>query len=337
MTPAVPGVVRVSTERLLDVQGLTIALRVEGGYLEAVRGVDLSIDRGQVYGLAGESGSGKTLTALSLLGLLPGDARVGGIAMFHGSDLYQLSASQWRAVRGMRIAMVFQDPMSSLHPMMSIGKQLTEHARFHLGLSSEEAMARAADLLHTVRIPRPRDALRSHPHEFSGGQRQRIAIAIALMCEPDLLIADEPTTALDVTVQAGILRLLNQLRDERDLSILMITHNLGILSAFSNALSVMYGGRIVESGSAHTVLTRPRHPYTRGLIDALPDPERRGKTLSPIGGSPPSLRGLPSGCTFHPRCRFAEERCSRSIPELEPVDGHHEIACFVDPFVGGTA
>ena len=227
--------------------------------------------------------------------------------------------------------MVSQDPATALHPILSIGTQITEHMRHHLGVSKNDALARAAELLATVRIPDPEQALRSYPGQFSGGMRQRIAIAVALAAEPRLLVADEPTTALDVTVQAGILRLLDRLCRERGLAVIVITHDLGVMSATARRLCVMYAGRLAEAGPTSELLGSPRHPYTRGLLDALPHPETGGAPLVPIGGSPPSLGLVPAGCPFHPRCRYALPSCATDRPEPLPVADQHLLACPPDP------
>jgi oligopeptide/dipeptide ABC transporter ATP-binding protein len=228
--------------------------------------------------------------------------------------------------------MVFQDPMNSLHPMLTIGRQLTEHVRLHLGFHRRAAEARALELLEQVRIPDGREALHAYPHQFSGGMRQRIAIAIALACRPKLLIADEPTTALDVTVQAGILRLLDRLRRENDLAVILITHDLGVMSAIADRVSIFYAGRVMETGPREEVLRRPRHPYTRALLDALPHPELRGnQPLVAISGSPPNPGSIPPGCPFHPRCDHAREDCRTRVPELVAINGR-ALACPVDPF-----
>jgi oligopeptide/dipeptide ABC transporter ATP-binding protein len=287
-----------------------------------------------MMGIAGESGSGKTITSLSLFGLLPHGARVTGSIRLDGTELLGLTSKQLRRIRGRQIAMVSQDPATSLHPILPIGTQLTEHMRRHLGLSKTEALSRAADLLETVRIPDPERALRSHAGQFSGGMRQRIAIAVALAAEPRLLVADEPTTALDVTVQAGILRLLDRLCRERGLAVIIITHDLGVMSATARRLCVMYAGRLAESGPTTRLLSSPRHPYTRGLLDALPHPEAGGAPLVPIGGSPPSLGNVPDGCPFHPRCKHAQEACRTQRPEPLAIEDQYLLACPPDPLRG---
>ena len=316
---------------LLEVEGLTVALQTRTGYQRAVDNVDFTIDAGEILGIAGESGSGKTMSALALLGLLPHSARTSGTVRFDGTDLLALKAKQWREIRGRRIAMVSQDPATSLHPILPIGTQLTEHMRYHLGVSKSEAKTRAVDLLATVRIPDPERAIGSYAGQFSGGMRQRIAIAVALAAEPTLLLADEPTTALDVTVQAGILRLLDRLRRERGLAVIVITHDLGVMSALADRIMVMYAGRVAESGARADLLTVPRHPYTRGLLDALPHPDGGRSELVPIGGSPPSLGNVPSGCPFHPRCPHTEPTCTTARPAAVEIDPGHLLACPPDP------
>ncbi|HEY8629342.1 MAG TPA: ABC transporter ATP-binding protein [Gaiellaceae bacterium] len=319
---------------LLEVEGLRIRLPTPSGFATIVDGVDYQVEPAQVFGVAGESGSGKTISMLALLGLLPAGAVVEGRATFDGKDLLRLSARDLRAVSGRDIGMVFQDPMTSLHPMLSVGRQLTEHVRRHLGLGRRAATQRATDLLEQVRIPDPSSALHAYPHQFSGGMRQRIAIAIALACGPRLLIADEPTTALDVTVQAGILRLLDGLRREHDLSVVLITHDLAVMSSIADRISIFYAGRVVESGPRDELLQHPRHPYTRALLDALPHPEAaRDTPLIAIKGTPPSPQQIPSGCPYHPRCSYAIDVCTTEDPPLAPVDGRR-LACHVDPFAG---
>jgi oligopeptide/dipeptide ABC transporter ATP-binding protein len=317
---------------LLEVERLSVRLPSNRGPVTIVDGVDYSVERGQVFGVAGESGSGKTISVLALMQLLPAGAQVAGTARYEGRDLLSLRPRALRQVRGRDVAMVFQDPLTSLHPMLTVGKQLTEHVRLHEDVSAKAADKRALELLEEVRIPDPERALHAFPHQFSGGMRQRIAIASALACRPKLLIADEPTTALDVTVQAGILRLLDRLRRENGLSVILITHDLGVMSSIADHVSIFYAGRIVESGPTSELLTRPRHPYTRALIDALPHPERGGAELVAIPGAPPTPAARPTGCAFHPRCPYALERCASDVPPLVPVSDSRLLACHVDPF-----
>ena len=316
----------------LAVEGLRVWLPTPAGEVTVVDGVDYQIEPAEVFGIAGESGSGKTVSMLALLGLLPDGSRVEGTARFGDDDLIGISRRRLQAISGRDVAMVFQDPYTSLHPMLSIGKQLTEHVRRHLGVDRRSAQERAVELLADVRIPDPRAALRKFPHQFSGGMRQRIAIAIALACRPRLLIADEPTTALDVTVQAGILALLDRLRREHELAVVLITHDLGVLSSVADRVSIFYAGRVVESGLREDVLQRPRHPYTRALLDALPHPEAPEQDLVAIAGAPPSPGRIPPGCAFNPRCAFAVEECVAAVPPLAPA-GDRRLACHVDPFV----
>ena len=316
---------------LLDVEGLRVRLATPNGAVTVVDGVDYSVESGEVFGVAGESGSGKTMSMLALLGLLPEGAVVDGTARFADRDLLRIPRRQLRDILGREIGMVFQDPMTSLHPMLSIGRQLTEHVEHHLKLGRRDAEARAEEILNDVRIPNPAAALHAFTHQFSGGMRQRIAIAIALACRPRLLIADEPTTALDVTVQAGILRLLDRLRREHDLAVVLITHDLGVMSSIADRVSIFYAGRVVESGLRENVLQRPRHPYTRALLDALPHPEAaHERELVAIGGSPPAPSAIPAGCAFHPRCRYTQDSCRTEVPPLV-VAGDRKLACPVDP------
>ena len=325
---------RETLSHLLAVKGLRVSLPTTAGLVNVVDGLDYEVELGQVFGIAGESGSGKTISVLALLGLLPDGAVVEGQAMFDGRDLLRLGSRSMRDVRGSEIAMVFQDPMTSLHPMMTIERQLTEHVRYHLGFGRDKARARAVELLREVRIPDPAGALGAFPHQFSGGMRQRIAIAIALACRPRILIADEPTTALDVTVQAGILRLLDGLRRQSGLSVIMITHDLGVMSTIADWLTVMYAGRVVESGPTRDVIGRPRHPYTAGLLAALPHPEAAEDTrLVSIRGAPPNPQARPDGCPFHPRCEYAVASCAKDVPALAAVGDGRRLACPVDPLL----
>jgi oligopeptide transport system ATP-binding protein len=317
---------------LLAVEDLRVQLPTPGGPVTVVDGVSYEVQPGEVFGIAGESGSGKTVSMLALLGLLPDRSSVEGSALFDGRELVAMPRKQLREISGRELTMVFQDPFTSLHPMLSIGRQLTEHIQKHQGVGRGSANSRAAELLADVRIPDPQAALRAYPHQFSGGMRQRIAIAIALACGPKLLIADESTTALDVTVQAGILRLLDRLRREHELAVVLITHDLGVLSAIADRVSIFYAGRVVEAGSREEVLRQPRHPYTHALLEALPHPEAaKEKPLVAIGGAPPSPGSIPAGCAFNPRCSFARDDCRSEVPPLVQV-GMRRLACPVDPF-----
>lgn len=319
---------------LLNVQALSVTVPGPGDPTVVVDRVDYAVQSGEIFGIAGESGSGKTLSVLALLGLAPPGATIRGTATFNGRDLIKLPPAQLRQIRGRDIAMVFQDPMRALHPMMRVGRQLTEHARQHLGLSRAESRARAIELLQEVRIPDPSNALRAYPHQFSGGMRQRIAIAMALICGPKLLIADEPTTALDVSVQAGILRTLARLRETFHLSVILITHDLRVMSAIADRVTIFYAGRVIESGSTLEMLKRPRHPYTAGLLASLPRLEGRERTpLRSIGGSTPSPMRRPDGCAFHPRCSYAQASCAVHVPVLVRVaeSPSRMLACPIDP------
>jgi len=318
---------------LLSVRDLTVTLMTGSGPADAVRDLSFDVKKGEILGIAGESGSGKTMTALSILGLLPYKGKASGSIRFDGEELVDFKPKDFRRIRGRDVAMIFQDPMTSLHPMLTIETQLTEHLRHHRKISKSAARAKVLELLDTVKIPDPAAALRAHPSQFSGGMRQRIAIAMALACDPKLLIADEPTTALDVTVQAGILTLLDDLRKKNNLSVMVITHDLGVLSALTDRLLIMYAGSEVETGPTAQLLTSPRHPYTKGLIDALPNSQSEGKRLLAIDGMPPELGKFPSGCAFHTRCAFAKAECSASSPKKVEITTDRRIFCSVDPFV----
>ena len=318
---------------LVEVKDLVITLTATSMEAKAVNGLSFHLESGEILGIAGESGSGKTMTALSFLGLLPYKAQATGSLKFDGKEILGMTNKQYQHIRGKDIAMVFQDPMTSLHPMLTIEMQLTEHLRYHHQIDKSAARKRALEILATVKIPDPVSAMNAYPIQFSGGMRQRIAIAMALICEPKLLIADEPTTALDVTVQAGILKLLSQLRIERNLSVIVITHDLGILSAISDRILIMYAGAEVESGRTSDVLQSPRHPYTRGLINALPKTSGSGKSLDSIDGMPPELGSVPPGCAFHPRCSFAQESCSTTRPGVFNISRDRRTFCPIDPLV----
>jgi oligopeptide transport system ATP-binding protein len=314
---------------LLEVRELRTTFRSEGRTIRAADGVSFTLQRGECLGLVGESGSGKTVVNLSLLRLIPSPpGRIdGGEVLFDGRDLLRASEAELRALRGHRIAMIFQDPMTSLNPYLRIGDQLTEVLRLHKGHRGGEARSRAAYLLSQVGIADGAQRLDEHPHPLSGGLRQRVMIAMALACEPELLLADEPTTALDVTIQAQILELLQRLRRERGMAMILVTHALGVVASIADRIAVMYAGRIVELGSARDVLKRPAHPYTRALLGSLPRVDRPG-LLHAIRGAPPDLAALGAGCAFRPRCDLAVERCAEA-PPLAPVgEGVHRAACW---------
>jgi oligopeptide/dipeptide ABC transporter ATP-binding protein len=318
-------------ETLLDVKDLQTHFVTGGGVVRAVDGVSWDVGAGETVALVGESGCGKSVSALSVMRLVaqPAGRIVGGQVIFKGRDLLALSPEQMREVRGREIAMVFQEPMTSLNPVLSIGRQLTETLEAHLNMTPARARERAAELLGMVGIADPDRRLRQYPHQFSGGMRQRIMIAMALACEPALILADEPTTALDVTIQAQILELMKSLSRRLGVAMLMITHNLGVVARYADRVNVMYAGRIVERGTAREIYGDPRHPYTLGLLRSVPrlDEPRRAK-LVPIPGQPPDLMRLPTGCAFVPRCRFAVSRCREERPDLDELSPGHLSACW---------
>jgi oligopeptide/dipeptide ABC transporter ATP-binding protein len=317
---------------LLDVRSLRTEFATRGGIVQAVDDVSLDIREGETVALVGESGCGKSVTALSIMRLVPGPAGriVGGEVLFRGRNLLALSEEEMRRVRGREIAMVFQEPMTSLNPVLSVGRQLTEGLEIHLGMTPAQARERAIELLAMVGIPDPRRRLAQYPHQFSGGMRQRMMIAMALACQPALILADEPTTALDVTIQAQILELLKDLSRRFGVAMLIITHNLGVVARYADRVNVMYAGKLVEHGAARDVYARPRHPYTLGLLRSVPrlDEPRRAR-LDPIEGQPPDLTRLPPGCAFQARCAFRIERCRQERPPLRPIGGDgHLAACW---------
>ncbi len=321
-----------SVATLLEIENLHTQFFTSAGTVRAVDGITYSVDEGETVAIVGESGCGKSVSALSVLRLIPDPPGrvVDGTIRFAGTDLLALSDAEIRDVRGRDIAMVFQEPMTSLNPVLSIGRQLTETLLHHLQVSPEAARARAVELLGLVGMSDAERRLRQYPHHLSGGMRQRVMIAMALCCEPKLIIADEPTTALDVTIQAQILELMKDLSKRLGVALIVITHNLGVVARYADRVNVMYAGKIVESGTAADIYHDPRHPYTIGLLKSVPrlDQPRRER-LDPIEGQPPDLTRLDDGCAFRPRCRFATEQCAGAIPPLEPVgDGHH-AACWV--------
>jgi len=318
-------------EALLAVEDLRVGFATEDGILQAVDGVSFSLAPGEILAIVGESGSGKSVTAQTLTGLTRSvNSRITGSVKYRGEELIDLDDSGLRNIRGEEIAMVFQDPMSSLNPVYRVGDQIAEMIRAHREVSKKEALERAVELLASVGIPNPAGRVRSYPHEFSGGMRQRVMIAMALALEPALLIADEPTTALDVTVQAQILRLIADLNAERGLAVVLITHDLGVVAEVADRVAVMYAGQIVEDGTLDDIFDAPQHPYTWGLLGSLARLDRpRGERLTQIPGAPPSLLNPPTGCRFAPRCSFEFDRCAEP-PDLAPTDsGNHLDRCWL--------
>ncbi|MFQ5426443.1 MAG: ABC transporter ATP-binding protein [Gaiellales bacterium] len=319
-------------EGLLEVRHLSVTFRSPDGPVSAVSDLSLTVVRGETMGLVGESGSGKSATCLALAGLLDRDtATVEGQAIYHGRDLVGAAARQLRRVRGRGIGFVFQDPFASLHPMFTVGDQIVEAIRAHDPVGKRAARDRAVELMGEVGIPRPRARFGDYPHQYSGGMRQRALIAIALAHGPDILIADEPTTALDVTVQAQILELIDRLKREIDMAVILVTHDLGVVAEHADRIVVMYAGRAIEAGRASDVLQRPGHPYTWGLLDSMPDLDAPRGRLAQIDGQPPSLLGVPPGCAFQPRCPHAVDRCTSTRPALETQTADHATACLLDP------
>jgi peptide/nickel transport system ATP-binding protein len=321
---------------LLDVSDLTVSFPTADGLVRAVRGVSFALDAGRTLGIVGESGSGKSVAALTLLGLARG-AKVSGQALFEDSDLLSMPEPELRAVRGARIAMVFQDPLSSLHPLYRVGWQIAEAIRAHTDTGRRAAQERAIELLGMVGIPQPRRRVDDYPHQFSGGMRQRVMIAMALALDPQVVIADEPTTALDATVQAQILDLLMRLQRELGTALVIITHDLGVVAQTADEVLVMYAGRAVEKADRRTAYYRSHHPYTLGLLASVPSTVRSAR-LRPIPGQPPSPIQLPSGCPFHTRCGYVMDRCATDEPALMPVAGgpEHRSACWLPPGAVGA-
>jgi oligopeptide transport system ATP-binding protein len=322
---------------LLDVKGLETQFKTPDGIIHAVNGVSFSLEEGETLGLVGESGCGKSVTMLSVLRLIPMPPGkiVAGEAFFRGPDLLKMSREEIRHVRGAQIAMVFQDPMTSLNPVMTIGAQMEEPLMLHLGMNRQQARSRSAELLAIVGIPNAKDRLPDYPHQFSGGMRQRVMIAMALSCDPQILIADEPTTALDVTIQAQITELAKRLRDELGMAIIWITHDLGVIAGLARRVSVMYGGYLIEEALVNELYANPQHPYTIGLLGSLPrlDSKKHHRLFS-IEGLPPVLYEKPNACPFAPRCKWVMERCWRENPVLEIVAPEHRAACWVDTQTG---
>jgi len=325
---------RPDADAVLDVRGLSVTFRTESGTVSAVDGVDLTLDRGEIVGVVGESGCGKSVTAMSLAGLLPRSAMISGSVRLLGTELVGASQSTLRSVRGKQIAYIFQEPMSSLNPVLTVGRQVSEVLQVHQGLSRRLAMSRATELLQLVGIPSPKERVKQYPHQLSGGMRQRVMIAMAVAGDPQVLVADEPTTALDVTVQAGILTVLRELRDRLGTSILVITHDLGVIADVADRVVVMYAGRVVERAGVDDLFAHPGHHYTAGLLSAAPTPGRHASThrLQEIPGLVPVLSSQPDACTFHERCPAADDACVARRPPLTVADGltapDHLVACW---------
>jgi peptide/nickel transport system ATP-binding protein len=321
---------------ILEVNDLSTSFRTDDGIVQAVSGVSFSVERGQTLGVVGESGSGKSVTFLTVMGLVDRkSATIKGSVVFDGEEILGAKGSKLHEIRGARIGMIFQDPMTSLNPVKTIGWQLEEAILIHNDVTRKEARTRSADLLRQVEIPRAEQRLRDYPHQFSGGMRQRVMIAMALINNPELVIADEPTTALDVTTQAQILKLMNRLQEEFGMAIVMITHDLGVVAEVSDDVIVMYGGRVVEHAGVDELFSRPQMPYTWGLLGSLPRLNSSAARLQQIPGQPPSLLNPPSGCAFHPRCEFTMSQCRTDLPELRSLGGadEHLYRCHLEEAV----
>jgi oligopeptide transport system ATP-binding protein len=322
---------------LLDIKGLETQFKTPDGIVHAVNGVSFGLKEGETLGVVGESGCGKSVTMLSVLGLIasPPGKVVAGEALFFGQDLLKMPKEELRHIRGAQIAMIFQDPMTSLNPVLTIGRQIEEPLMIHVGMTKNQARERAAELLGMVGIPNAKDRLSDYPHQYSGGMRQRVMIAMALSCSPQVLIADEPTTALDVTIQAQIMDLVKRLRSELGMTIVWITHDLGVVAGLAQRVIVMYGGLIIEEAPVNELFANPSHPYTIGLIGSLPRvDETKHSRLFSIDGQPPILYQKPQACPFAPRCKWVMERCWKENPALETIDNEHRLACWVDVKTG---
>jgi peptide/nickel transport system ATP-binding protein len=319
---------------LLSIQGLKVHFNTDDGWLHAVDGVDISIDRGETVCVVGESGCGKSVTAMTVLKLLPmpPGRTVAGRVMWEGRDLVPLSNDEMRKIRAREIAIVFQEPMTALNPVYTVGEQVAEVLRLHENLSKRAALARAVEMLELVRIPTPQRRINDYPHQFSGGMRQRVMIAMALACNPKLLIADEPTTALDVTIQAQILDLINELKERLGMAVMLITHAMGVVAETAQRVVVMYAGKVIEEAPVHDLFAHPRHPYTQGLIRSIPRIDLAAthkQTLEAIPGVVPKLINPPEGCRFAPRCKYATPACTADTPPLREVTPGHKVACIL--------
>jgi len=319
--------------KLLDVKDLKTYFLTDGGLVKAVDGVSFDLYEGETLGLVGESGCGKSVSALSILRLIPYPPGkiVSGEIQFDGKNILEISEAEMRQIRGNEIAMIFQEPMTSLNPVLTIGRQVAEPLEIHKKVKKQEALQQAVALLEKVQIPEAGIRVRAYPHQFSGGMRQRAMISMGMACDPKLMIADEPTTALDVTVQAQLLGLLKNLTKDFGMSLIIITHNLGVVARYADRVNVMYAGRIVEKGTADDIYDNPQHPYTIGLMKSVPQLDQDvKKKLVPIEGQPPDLSNLPPGCAFHPRCTYATDKCREEIPELESISETHQKACWIN-------
>ncbi|MCG1028201.1 ABC transporter ATP-binding protein [Virgibacillus halodenitrificans] len=318
-------------EKILDVKDLHVTFTTYGGTVKAVRGVNFHLNKGETLAIVGESGCGKSVTSNAIMRLIPdppGKISNGSIH-FHGKDLVRLSEKQMRNIRGVDISMIFQDPMTALNPTLTIGTQLMEGLRQHKKITGEEAKQKALEMMKLVGIPNPEERLKQYPHQFSGGMRQRIVIAMALICEPELLIADEPTTALDVTIQAQILELFNRIQEATGVSIILITHDLGVVAKIADRIAVMYAGKIIEVGTKREIFYQAQHPYTKGLLKSVPRLDLQGEKLTPIDGTPPDLFSPPVGCPFTARCPFAMEVCDKVYPGTTELSDAHKVDCWL--------
>jgi len=322
---------------ILEIKDLKTFFYTPEGLVKAVDGVSYNVAEGETVALVGESGCGKSVSALSIMGLIPDPPGriVDGQIRFDGKDLRALDEEGMRRIRGKEISMIFQEPMTSLNPVLSIGRQMTEHQEVHLNISAEEATRRSKEMLQSVGIPDAVRRLSQYPHQFSGGMRQRVMIAMAMSCDPKMILADEPTTALDVTIQAQILELLKELTRKKGVSLIIITHNLGVVARYADWVNVMYAGKIIECGPSQATYHNPQHPYTVGLLNSVPrlDQPRKSK-LEPIEGQPPDLMNLPEGCSFRPRCKFVQQKCGSEVPLLYEIEKGHRIACWLPGIPG---
>jgi len=318
-------------EKLLEVKNLKVTFTTYGGTVQAVRGVDFSLNKGETLAIVGESGCGKSVSVNAVMRLIPNPPGkiTGGSIIFKGQDLNQKSEKEMRAIRGVDISMIFQDPMTALNPTLTIGTQLMEGLRQHRNISGEAAKEKAIEMMDLVGIPNPEERLKQYPHQFSGGMRQRIVIAIALICEPELLIADEPTTALDVTIQAQILELFERIQKATGVAIILITHDLGVVAKIADRIAVMYAGKIIETGTKRDIFYKGEHPYTQGLLKSVPRLDVEGEKLTPIDGTPPDLFSPPEGCPFTARCPFAMEVCDKVYPASAAISDSHSVDCWL--------